>query len=344
MSDFFDLPKDDFVSGSGSYEKKQDPNIYNPDPNSYNGSYKSVFRFVPYLADKKLSKYTKYSAKFWNPLTKESLFIDCPSNEGKPSILWDLQVIIKGLKDEEPKLFEELNKRFSRWHTNHSPIYIKKDPQKQELEGTVKIFKYATHINGLIEEQINPEADELVENVQSVNPFHLLQGKDFLCVVGKKTKTFRDWTKCKFMDDITPFIFDIKGKKVTVENNEKSIKLVSEFLKKNTPSMDEHLHVSWDDETYEKVAQAIVSTINNKAVIKLALERTKDEKMKELIEEKLNNSSSSTKKESGTKKSIDEDLEFTSESEVENTPLEETNIDSTDNSGDDEYDELFKDL
>lgn len=349
MNDFFDLPSDNFVNKGNSGEKKSDPNVYNPDPNAFNGSYKSVFRFVPYIFNKDLSKYTKYSAKFYNPLTKESLFVDCPSNTGKPSILWDLERVIKGLKEEEPKLHEELSSRFSRWHTHHSIVYIKKDPQRPELEGTVKIFKFSAQINTLIESQIKPEENELLENVSSVNPYHLLQGKDFLCVVGKKTKTFRDWSKCKFMDDITPFIFTINGKQVVVENNEKSIKLVQEFLKKNTPKLDEYFNVEWTEETYVKVAEAIISTINNKAVINLLLERTKDEKMKELILQKMNSTSAGKKQQSSSapaqsSSSIDEDIDFKKNTPITQEPASESTSEPTNEQADDEYDELFKDL
>lgn len=347
MSDFFDLPDDNFVSkGNGSYEKKEDPNLYNPDPNAHNGVYKSVIRFVPYQADKKLSKLTKYSAKFWNPLTKESLFVDCPSNEDKPSILWDIHSVIRGLEKEEPTLFDDLNKRFSRWYTHHSPVYIKKDLQRPDLNGTIKIFKYAKQVNDLIEAQINPPADELVETSSSVNPFHLLHGKDFLCVVGKKTKTFRDWTKCKFMDEIIPLIYNIGDTKVTVENSEKSVKLVAKFLESNTPKMDEYFHKSWDEDTYEKVAKMIISTINNRTVINRILDRTKDEKMKALILEKLSGKSGAPVKSDSAPTSDDDELSNVAFEDNSLGDELETASDSHPNgsSAPDDYDDLFKDL
>ena len=160
MTDFFDLPKETFVKTNNS-SRKTDENIYNPDPDAFNGSYKSVFRFIPYINDKTKSKYTKYSAKFYNPLTKESLYVDCPSNVEKPSILWDLERVIKSLKDDEPTLYNELDSCFSRWYTHISPVYIKKDMMRPELAGTVKLFKFSAHINNLIEAQINPEENEL---------------------------------------------------------------------------------------------------------------------------------------------------------------------------------------
>ena len=344
MSDFFGLPDEGFKPKSTSYERKTDTNIYNPDPNAFNGKYQSVFRFLPYIHDKKLSKYTKYSAKFYNPLTKEAMYIDCPSNVGQPSILWDIESVIKTLEKEEPELHKKLKDAFSRWHTNMSPVYIKKDPQRPELEGTIKFFKFSSQINTIIEGQISPEESDLIETAASVNPYHLLQGKDFLCVVGKKTKVFRDWSKCKFMDDITPFVFKIGDTSVVTENNEKSVKLVQEFLKKNTPTLDDYLHREWTEDQFDKVVENIVSLIQPRPVLDKVLERTKDEKMKAAILAKL----------SGTKVAsapsgdiIDEPVSFESEASNDitstDTPLEPVEK-ATAGSGKDEYDSLFEDM
>jgi hypothetical protein len=337
MSDFFDLPDDNFVKKS-STDRKTDTNIYNPDPNAFNGKYQSVFRFVPYIFDKTMSKYTKYSAKFWNPLTKEALYIDCPSNIGKPSILWDIERVIKGLEKEEPDLHKKLKDSFSRWHSNWSPVYIKKDPQKPELEGTIKFFKFSSQINTIIEEQITPEGNDLIEAAASVNPYHLLKGKDFLCVVGKKTKIFRDWSKCKFMDEVTPFVFKIGDKQVVVENSENSIKLVQEFLKKNTPKLDEYFHRDWTAEQFDKVAEAIVTTITPRPVLNMVLDRTKDVDMKAAILKKIDGGVTSTNSPSVTDL-IDEPIEFSNEDKL-TTPLDPVS-NSVQESEKDEYDALF---
>lgn len=343
MSDFFDLPDDNFKpKNSSSSDRTTDTNIYNPDPNAFNGSYKSVFRFVPYIHDKTKSKYTKYSAKFWNPLTKESLYVDCPSNVGQPSILWDIESVIRGLEKEEPELHKKLKDSFSRWHSHWSPVYIKKDPQRPELEGQIKFFKFSSQINTIIDGQINPEENELIETAPSVNPYHLLNGKDFLCVVGKKTKVFRDWTKCKFMDEVTPFVFKIGDKQVITENNEKSVNLVQEFLKKNTPKLDEYLHREWTDDQYDKVAEAIVSLIQPRPVLNMVLARTKDNKMKDLIEAKLNNDKLEKSMPSLDSDLIDEPVSFSKGSD---SPLEPVSESISNNlSGSDEYDELFDNM
>jgi hypothetical protein len=338
MTDFFDLPEDGFSKQkSASYSKKVDPNIYDPDPNAHNGSYKSVFRFIPYVFDKSKSKYIKYTAKFWNPLTKESLFVDCPSNVEKPSILWTIESTLRGLRKEEPELVSEIDKHFSRWSTYHSAIYIKKDPQRPDLEGSVKIFKFRNQIDMLIDQLVNPEEVDGLALSKKVNPYHLLEGKDFLCVVGKKTKEFRDWSKCKFMDEVTPLIFKIGDTQVAVENSEKSVKLVNEFLLKNTPKMDEYYHQEWNDETFDKVAEAVIAAIPHKEILEMVLSRSKDTRMNELIRSKMGG----IKKVMTSSPSVEEDLEFTS---AKSAPVSEAKVSADSSDSDDEYDSLFKDL
>jgi len=340
MTDFFDLPEDTFNKGKNATKtKKVDPKVYDPDPNAYNGSYKSVFRFIPYLHDKKKSKYTKYSAKFWNQLTKESLIVDCPSNIEQPSILWTLESVLRSLKKEEPMLHEELSKNFSRWYTHHSPVYIKKDPQRPDLEGSILIFKFRNQIDQVIDQQLNPEQVDGLDLSKKVNPYHLLEGKDFLCVVGKKTKEFRDWSKCKFMDELTPFVFKIGDTSVQVKNDEKAVKLVTEFLLKNTPTMDEYFHQEWTEDTYSQVADAIVAAIPQRQILQMVLDKSKDQKMNELIRARLTPSRSNaplaTQKDS---------FEFTSAPNVSTPVAMSTPSTPVESESSDEYDDLFKDL
>lgn len=340
MTDFFDLPEETFSKQRQASSKRTDPNVYDPDPNAYNGSYKSVFRLVPYIFDKTKSKYTKYTAKFWNPLTKESLVIDCPSNVEKPSILWTMESVLRSLKKEEPELAEDISSRFSRWNTHHSAVYIKKDPQRPDLEGTIKIFKFRNQIDQLIDQLVNPEELDGLSTSKKINPYHLLEGKDLLCVVGKKTQQFRDWSKCKFMDEVTPLVFKVGDTQVQVKNEEKSVKLVNEFLTKNTPKMDEYFHQDWTDETFDKVAQAIIATVPQKEILEMILERSKDTKMNELVRSKMKGG-----KATKPAASVNDDLDFTS-SPSSVTPAS-NNIENeavASNDSDDEYDSLFKDL
>lgn len=343
MTDFFDLPDDAFSKPKNApREKKTDPNIYDPDPNAFNGSYKSVFRFIPYVFDKSKSKYTKYSAKIWNPLTKESTFVDCPSNVGEPSILWTIETVLKSIKTEEPELHKELSNNFGRWYTHHSLIYVKKDPQRPELEDKIKVFKFRHQVDELIEQQLHPQEDSLIEGgAKKINPFHMLEGRDFLCIVGKKTKEFRDWSKCKFMEEVTPFVFKVEDKTVKVTNDEKSAKLALAYLTKNSPKMDEYYHQAWTEETYAKVAEAIVAAIPNKHVLNMILEKSKDSKTNALIKAKLNPTTSNNPV--AGKEDIDFEEHKASSTKAEAKPAA-TSVAAETSSETDEYDELFKDI
>lgn len=334
MSSFFDLPEDSFSKGGSSKGFTEDLNLYDPNPDKYNGSYKSVFRFIPYMKDKTKSKYTKYTCKIWNPLTKEKLIVDCPSNEDKPSFLWTLETVVRSLKKDEPEMFENILKSFSRWHTHTSPIYIKKDPQRPDLEGQIKFIQFRAQINDLIEQQMNPEEMDGMVSSRKINPYHLLDGKDFLCIVSKKTKEYRDWSKCKFMDETSPLVFKIGEKQIAAGNDEKIVKVLQEFLANATPEMDKYFHVSWSEETYPQVADALASTIPS-TVLEMTIQKSKDQKMNSLIKERL--SQKSLRPSSQKSSSIEEDISFGGTTVNKQTVVESS-------SSDDEYDDLFKDL
>jgi hypothetical protein len=238
--------------------------------------------------------------------------------------------VIRNIKKEEPELAEQLGRNFSRWYTHHSPVYIKKDPQRADLEGKILIFKFRNQIDMLIDQQMNPEEIDGLDTAKKINPYHLLAGKDFLCVVGMKTKEYRDWSKSKFMDEITPFVFKSGDALVQVKNDEKSVKLVEEFLTKHTPKLDEYLHQPWTDDTYEKVAEMVVATIPQRQIIEMILQKSKDTRTNELIRARLKPVQSNR-----PTSSSNEDLEFKS------SPVKET---VTESATDDEYNDLFKDL
>ena len=337
MSDFFDLPEETVsnTSTTNSSVRKVDENIFDPDPNSYNGKYTAVGRYVPYMRDKAKSKYTKYSAKFWNPLTRESLFVDCPSNVGKPSIVWTVGTVIGSIRNEEPDLYKELDEQFGRWVSHMSPIYIKKDPQRPDLEGTIKFFKFKKMIDDLIEAQLHPTEIDGIETSTKINPYNLLAGKDILFSVTKKTKTFRDWSKCKFLDDVTPFSFKIGDKTVVTQNDPKVIKLLGEFLERNTPDITPYLHKEWTEDTYEQVADAIIALLPRNLVT-MVLAKSKDDKTNAIIKSKLGGVTSSAPDSS-------DDISFGSESDEDiNDIVDEGKIPAGATVEEDDYDKLFE--
>ena len=146
------------------------------------------------------------------------------------------------------------------------------------------------------------------------------------------------------MDDVTPFMFKIGDKSVVVENNEKSVKLVQEFMKKNTPEMDQYYHQEWDESSYEKVAEAIISVVSNQTVMKMLIERTRDQKMKEILQAKLAGTQRAKPAQAQSKaKDLDDDLEFSS-SDPFSEPETVSQPSASNDSESDDYDSLFADL
>jgi hypothetical protein len=281
MEDLFNLNPDDFTGKTGG-TRKVDENLYNPGPDQgQNGIYKAIIRFVPWPENPKLSKYKKYSAKLINPLTNEKLFVDCPSTTGAPSILWSLDTELKNLKDSEPEVHKEISKYFNRYYNFFSCIYIKRDPQFPALEGKIKVYSFGYGIDNLIQQELHPES-ELV-SVQSINPYSLTNGKDFVLVVKRKTKSWRDYSSSKFMSEVSPLIISHQGKEIPVSTDPKVAKFATEFLKANAPDLSPYFLKTWTDEEYVKIAEFIKAIVPYKQIIDNLVAGLKDEKMKSLF-------------------------------------------------------------
>jgi hypothetical protein len=279
MEDLFNLNLDDFSGKSSTNARKVDENMYNPGPDQgQNGIYKSVIRFIPWVTDPSKSRYKKYAAKLINPLTNEKLYVDCPSTTGASSILWTLDLELKRLKNEEPSIVEEIQKYFNRYYNYYSCVYIKKDPQFPQLEGKIKVYSYGYTIDNLIQQEINPE-NELV-TTQKINPFSLTTGKDFVLVIKRKTKAWRDFSSSKFMNEVSPLIISHAGKEIAVSTDPKVMQFTSEYFKKNSPDMSQYFLKEWTDHEYEKVAEFIKAIVPYKQIIDNLVANTKDERMK----------------------------------------------------------------
>lgn len=281
MEDLFNLNPNDF-SGSPGSTRKVDENLYNPGPDQgQNGIYKSIIRFIPWAQDPSKSKYKKYSAKLQNPLTNEKLFVDCPSTTGAPSILWSLDTELKTLKDSEPQLVEEIKKYFNRYYNYFSCIYIKRDPQFENLEGKIKVYAFGYGIDNLIQQELHPESELVVE--QSINPYSLTDGKDFVLVVKRKTKSWRDYSASKFMKEVSPLIIAHNGKEIPVSTDPKVMAFTSKFLLDNSPDLSQYFLKEWTDEEYVKIAEFIKAIIPYKQIIDNLVAGLRDEKMKKLF-------------------------------------------------------------
>jgi hypothetical protein len=169
------------------------------------------------------------------------------------------------------------------------------------MEGKIKIYSYGYTIDNLIQQEINPESELMT--IQKVNPFSLTAGKDFVLVIKRKTKAWRDFSSSKFMSEVSPLIITTQGKEIPTSNDPKVMQFVSKYFKENSPDLTQYFYKDWTDYEYEKVAEYIKAIVPYKQIIDNLVGGLKDERMKKHF--------TNTKSISRTVAPAGESLEFT---------------------------------
>ena len=275
-----------------------DPDLFVADPaKGQNGTYKAIGRFLPWWKNLDLSKYKKDKAVLVHPLSKDFLRVDCPSSINKPSVLFALDKILKDREKakQDESLVKEIRESFSRFGVHYSPFYVHKDPQIPMNDNKLKIVEFGYQIDKLIQALLNPAEAELevdmpgIPKARKINPYSLLDGKDFLWLVKKKSKRFKDYEGCKFMDTVTPFMFLHEGAKHVVTQDEliqtsQGIDTpIALFLKNNTPNMEKYYYKEWTEETYKQVASYLKAIIPYKQLMAELIESCRDLKMRDML-------------------------------------------------------------
>jgi len=238
-------------------DRKVDENLYSPEPEQSVDKkvYKSVIRFIPFYADPDKSKFQKDICIMKNSISNERLIIEDPSAFGQFSLTLKYDIILKKLAKDDANLVNELRQNFSRFSKFFSLVQIVKDPNRPDLEGKIKVFNFGFNINKLIETEINPATDGLLDTV-SVNPYDLLKGKDFLLVVSKKGK-YNNYDGSKFINELTPFKFNGNP----TEMSEKGMKDVFSYLKDNSPNLMEYYPKQLEEGMDQKTREFLESII-----------------------------------------------------------------------------------
>jgi hypothetical protein len=116
-----------------------------------------------------------------------------------------------------------------------------------------------------------------------------VDGKDFLVVVKKKSKQYKDYEECKFLEQVTPFRFFINGQKhiVTTEELQETAggkdTEIAKFLRENTPNRDKYNYRPWTEDTYKQVAAYIKAIIPYREFMQEILDDCRDDKIKQLL-------------------------------------------------------------
>lgn len=250
--DIFNLSIDNFKTE----EKKTEVNpVYKTDPKlSKDSVYRAIVRFIPNVKDPKKSIIKKFS--YWLENAEgNGFYMDCPSSINEKSIIQDT---FWKLYKSESAFDKKQAEKMKRKEYYYSYVYVIKDPQRQELEGTVQILRYPKAVKKLIDSQISPDASDIELGVEPTNIFDFFQGKDFSLKVTLKGG-YWNYDECKFASGRSPIT--INGAKM--ENNAESRKMVMSLYGEYLQPLEVHAFKPWTDEDREKVHSYLAELTGN---------------------------------------------------------------------------------
>ena len=281
-------------------ERTSDKNTFNPNPaKGMNNTYAAAIRFLYWWEDPlNNSWYKKHSVILTNPISKEKLYVDCPSTiPGRQSILWTLDLMIgKRVKaKQDMDMVGAIKDNFNRYYNYYSPVYIIKDPHVQENNNTIKIYPHGFTIYDMIDKLRNPQQVEGFAPQPKVEPFSFLSGRDFMVVVKKGTKYGKDYSSSQFDKNSTPFRYLNKTTNTWVyldpnanpQQMEMQNAALMEYLKANTPDLKQYFYKEWTEQTYKDVAVYLKAILPYKSFMDELLNYTRDDKMKQYMAQML---------------------------------------------------------
>ena len=249
-SDIFSLNEDDFKQEE---RKSSIQEFYAPNPqDAPDGVYKAIIRFLPNSNDVKKSIVRK--VVHWLKEGESGFYADCPSSIGERSPLSD---VYWKLKKSSSAYDQKQSELISRKEYYFSYVYIVKDFQKSELDGTVQVMRFPKTIRKMIQEELTPDAMQLEQGAEPTNVYDLFRGKDFLLKIGTKSG-YRNYDSCEFTKQRSA----IKINDVEMKPDADSKKAIM-ALYENQPNIEDNFgYKAWSPELTERVNSFIGMVTN----------------------------------------------------------------------------------
>jgi hypothetical protein len=262
-------------------------------------SYDAAIKFIPWHKNPNDSIVQKYVVFMENPTNNNKRYVDCPSTIKERSVLQDAFFMCR---ESEKANVRDAQKHFRRIQQYFSLIQIVKDKQHPEYEGKIKIFQYGQQVYDKIKQSLIPSS----EFKESQNPFDIFKGKLFNLHAEYKAESngqkFPTYTSSEFLDKSFSILID--GKEATQNDSDK----ILEFLKSNSPNLEDYKFKEWDDQTFKFVAEAIYYSIPQGDVLKEIMKKHKNV-FSYLSDEEVQQISSTSKKSSSKSRDLkDEDI------------------------------------
>jgi len=254
--------------------KGGDDNVYVTslkNENVVNGAYRSVVRFIKNprnTKEKTLNVFSKFMYFIPNPNNQSSVIaVDCTSNWGqRDNIITNAFFYLKNTK--VPSLEALAKAHFSRKRYWFTLLQIVKDIQQPELEGKIKVFRFANQINEKIEDIVK---DDEATNQKGVNYSHPFTGLNFIINVeeeefeDKVTKKMRkqtSYSKSKFVPDQSVMVVP-ESTKEEVAVSEAYAKKIYQYCIENSPALEDYLPKPWDKDLEDRIIESVRITIGD---------------------------------------------------------------------------------
>lgn len=237
--DIFNLGVNDLDTGE---KEKGTSNLYTPKPDQgQDGTYKSLIRFLPNPKNPRKPFMRKFV--YWlEDSDGNGFYADSPSTIGEKCPVQDM---FFKLRNSESAVDKKMSEALKRKEVYYALVQIIKDPQKPDLEGQVKVFKFGYKIKAKIDEELNPQFDE---PTQIFDPF---EGKNFELIISKKAG-FPNYDASKFQGKRSPMI--LNGEPVSDSTETK--KAILEYLN-DAPDLTDFDYQPWTDEQRKKVMNVL---------------------------------------------------------------------------------------
>lgn len=224
------------------YDETKESVLYKPTADAGNdGIYRSLIRFIPNPKNPKKSITRKFV--YWlEDADGNGSYYDSPSTVGESCPVQDL---FFKLRNSESAIDKKNSEKLKRREIFYSIVQIVKDPQKPDLEGKLKVFKYGWKIKQKIDEELKPKFDE---PVQIFDPF---EGKNFELTITKQGG-FNNYDSSKFSSKISPMMINGKPVESTSEGKRAILEYVSD-----APTLVDFEYRPWDDETRGKIEEIL---------------------------------------------------------------------------------------
>lgn len=240
-NDIFNLKFDDFAIP----KKEQKSAGYKPDPaKAKDGVYKAIIRFIPNLKDPTFKGSVISKTTYWLKDDPNSFGVDCPTSIGEKSIInetfWKLKNSDSAYEQNKATQLQRKKKHFAY-------IYIVKDFQDSELDGTVQLYSFPTKIYEKIEAQLQPDKEAIEMGAEPANIFDFFEGKDFLLKIKVKAD-YWNYDDCQFVANKSA----IKVNGTVMERNQECFEQIKK-LYDNVRPLEDFKYKPWDSETRAKV-------------------------------------------------------------------------------------------